>query len=69
MGIGEYRGYKFLDLVEITRPSCSINSSWDYLVVMASSSCDFLVVTATSSCDYIVVTTSYSCDSLVVAMK
>jgi len=58
VGIVKYRGYKFLDLVEITRPSCSMNSSWDYLVVMAS-----------SSCDYIVVTMSYSCDSVDVAMN
>jgi len=58
VGIVKYRGYKFLDLVEITRPSCNMNSSCNYIVVIAS-----------SSYDYIVVTKSYSCDSVIVAMN
>jgi len=58
VGIFKYKGYKFLDLVEITRPSCSMNSSWDYLVVMGI-----------SSYDYIVVTMSYSCNLVVIAMN
>jgi len=55
VGIVKYKGYKFLAQVEITRPSCSMNSSYDYLVVMASSSCDYIVVTVSHSFDSVVV--------------